>query len=153
MTGRICLIGRTSFIKDRTWEVREAADAAIEAGEVEPLVIVGIYNTGDRRLAEYTHERDWQMGGGEADDYGAAAHAGTDAVDRRALSREGGTGIHRAGRLFAGRAGVVVPGVEVWRTRLGGWGCFRRVCGGTTRASWGCWDRRLPSSSRSRACG
>jgi enterochelin esterase-like enzyme len=61
----------TSYIKGRTWMVREHADAAIEAGEVEPLVIVGIYNTGDRRLAEYTHEKDWQMGGGEADSYGA----------------------------------------------------------------------------------
>jgi len=61
---------RTSFIPGRTWEVREHADAAIEAGEVEPLIIVGIYNTGDRRLAEYTHERDWRMGGGEANEYG-----------------------------------------------------------------------------------
>jgi predicted alpha/beta superfamily hydrolase len=61
----------TSFIKGRTWMVREAADEGIEAGEVEPLVIVGIYNTGERRLAEYTHERDWQMGGGEGDSYGA----------------------------------------------------------------------------------
>jgi predicted alpha/beta superfamily hydrolase len=60
----------TSFIKGRTWQIRESADAAILAGEVEPLIIVGIYNTGDRRLAEYTHERDWQMGGGEADSYG-----------------------------------------------------------------------------------
>jgi predicted alpha/beta superfamily hydrolase len=54
----------------RTWQVREHADAAIEAGEVEPLIIVGIYNTGDRRMAEYTHERDWQRGGGEAAKYG-----------------------------------------------------------------------------------
>jgi predicted alpha/beta superfamily hydrolase len=61
---------RTSFIPGRTWQVRESTDEAIEAGEVEPLIIVGIYNTGDRRLAEYTHERDWQMGGGEADSYG-----------------------------------------------------------------------------------
>jgi enterochelin esterase-like enzyme len=60
----------TSFIKGRTWMVREAADEAIAAGEVEPLIIVGIYNTGDRRLAEYTPDRDWQMGGGEADAYG-----------------------------------------------------------------------------------
>jgi predicted alpha/beta superfamily hydrolase len=59
----------TSFA-GRAWDVREHADAAIEAGEVEPLVIVGIYNTGDRRLAEYTHERDWQRGGGEAAKYG-----------------------------------------------------------------------------------
>lgn len=60
----------TSFIPGRTWQVLEHADEAIEAGEVEPLVIVGIYNTGDRRLAEYTHERDWQRGGGEAAKYG-----------------------------------------------------------------------------------
>jgi predicted alpha/beta superfamily hydrolase len=61
---------QTSFIAGRTWQVREQADAAIEAGEAEPLVIVGIYNTGERRLAEYTHERDPQRGGGEADKYG-----------------------------------------------------------------------------------
>lgn len=60
----------TSFIQGRTWELGEQADEVIEAGEVEPLIIVGIYNTGDRRLAEYTHERDWQRGGGEADRYG-----------------------------------------------------------------------------------
>jgi enterochelin esterase-like enzyme len=60
---------RTSFIPGQTWEVREHADAAILAGEVEPLIIVGIYNT-ERRLAEYTHERDWRMGGGEAAHYG-----------------------------------------------------------------------------------
>jgi len=68
--GQNLFDGRTSFIPGRTWQVRESADAAIEAGEVAPLIIVGIYNTGDRRLAEYTHERDWQRGGGEAAKYG-----------------------------------------------------------------------------------
>jgi enterochelin esterase-like enzyme len=68
--GQNLFDGRTSFIPGRTWQVREHADAAIVAGELEPLVIVGIYNTGDRRLAEYTHERDWQRGGGEASKYG-----------------------------------------------------------------------------------
>ena len=43
--GQNLFDGRTSFVKDRTWMLREHADAAIEAGEVEPLVIVGIYNT------------------------------------------------------------------------------------------------------------
>ena len=63
---------KTSFIEGRTWQVREQADAAIEAGEVEPLVIVGIYNTGWHRLAEYTHERDPRRDpqSGEADKYG-----------------------------------------------------------------------------------
>ena len=60
---------QTSFA-GRTWQFREHADAAIDAREIEPLIIVGIYNTGDRRLAEYTHERDWQRGGGDAHRYG-----------------------------------------------------------------------------------
>lgn len=68
--GQNLFDGRMSFIPGRTWQMREQADEAIEAGEVEPLIIVGIYNTGDRRIAEYTHERDWQMGGGEAAEYG-----------------------------------------------------------------------------------
>ena len=68
--GQNLFDGRTSFIKDRTWQMREQADEMIESGQVEPLIIVGIYNTGDRRLAEYTHERDWQRGGGEANRYG-----------------------------------------------------------------------------------
>jgi predicted alpha/beta superfamily hydrolase len=68
--GQNLFDGRTSFIRGRTWEMREQADAAIERGAAEPLVIVGIYNGGDRRLAEYTPDRDWQMGGGEAANYG-----------------------------------------------------------------------------------
>ena len=40
--GQNLFDGRTSFVKDRTWQVREHADAGIEAGEVSPLVIVGI---------------------------------------------------------------------------------------------------------------
>jgi enterochelin esterase-like enzyme len=68
--GQNLFDGRTSFIPGRTWGMREQADAAIEAGEVEPLIIVGIYNTGDRRLPEYTPERDGERGGGEAAEYG-----------------------------------------------------------------------------------
>lgn len=61
---------RTSYIPGRTWKMLEHADAAIEAAEVEPLIIVGVYNTGERRVAEYTPEPDSQLGGGEADAYG-----------------------------------------------------------------------------------
>ena len=68
--GQNLFDGRTSFVAGRTWQVREHADEAIESGEVEPLIIVGIYNTGERRMAEYTHERDGQRGGGEAALYG-----------------------------------------------------------------------------------
>ena len=60
----------TSFVRGRTWRVAETADAAIEAGAVEPLVIAGVANGGERRLAEYTPSRDWKMGGGDAGKYG-----------------------------------------------------------------------------------
>ena len=60
----------TSFVPGRTWRVAETADAVIGAGEIEPLIIVGIANTGENRLAEYTPTRDWRMGGGDAQRYG-----------------------------------------------------------------------------------
>lgn len=60
----------TAFIRGRTWRVAETADAAIEAAAVEPLVIAGVANGGERRLAEYTPSRDWKMGGGDAAKYG-----------------------------------------------------------------------------------
>ncbi|HEY1499626.1 MAG TPA: alpha/beta hydrolase-fold protein [Acidobacteriaceae bacterium] len=59
----------TSFIRGKTWRVAENADDAIAAGEVEPLVIAGVANAGERRLAEYTPVRDWKLGGGEAGKY------------------------------------------------------------------------------------
>jgi enterochelin esterase-like enzyme len=59
----------TSFIPGRTWRVAESADDAIAAGEVEPLVIVGVANAGERRIAEYTPTRDMKLGGGEAGKY------------------------------------------------------------------------------------
>ncbi len=69
--GQNLFEAESSLVRGRSWRVREHADGAIESGEVEPLVIVGIHNTGARRLAEYTHEPHGQMGGGEADAYGA----------------------------------------------------------------------------------
>jgi predicted alpha/beta superfamily hydrolase len=60
----------TSFIKGNYWRVGETADALIAAGEVEPLVIVGIYNAGVKRIDEYTPFEDRRLGGGQADAYG-----------------------------------------------------------------------------------
>ncbi|WP_446743889.1 alpha/beta hydrolase [Silvibacterium acidisoli] len=60
----------TAFIPGRTWKVAEAADEAISCRMVEPLIIVGVANTGERRLAEYTPDADWKLGGGEAARYG-----------------------------------------------------------------------------------
>lgn len=56
------------------WEVDETAQGLILTGEISPLIIVGIYNTGAERLNEYTPvqaERGRMRGrGGQADRYG-----------------------------------------------------------------------------------
>lgn len=59
----------TSFGEE--WQVDESAQALISAGRIEPLVIVGIYNTGQYRVDEYTPTVEAEEGrGGHADDYG-----------------------------------------------------------------------------------
>jgi predicted alpha/beta superfamily hydrolase len=60
----------TSFIPGNYWRMGETADGLIEAGTIEPLIIVGIYNTGERRIDEYTPVEDSRLGGGRADAYG-----------------------------------------------------------------------------------
>src|SRR5829696_5261560 len=59
----------TSFRGDH-WRVGETATELIAGGRIEPLIIVGIYNTGEARLDEYTPIGDKKLGGGHADDYG-----------------------------------------------------------------------------------
>ncbi len=60
----------TSFIKGQYWQVGETADRLVLGGEIEPVVIVGIYNTGVHRIDEYTPVEDRRLGGGQADAYG-----------------------------------------------------------------------------------
>ncbi len=60
----------TSFIKGNYWHMGETADDLIVTGAVEPVIIVGIYNTGERRIDEYTPVEDKRLGGGQADAYG-----------------------------------------------------------------------------------
>jgi enterochelin esterase-like enzyme len=59
----------TSFIPGMDWKVGETADALIVQGKIRPLVVVGIYNTGKKRVQEYTPSRDRKRVGG-ADKYG-----------------------------------------------------------------------------------
>jgi enterochelin esterase-like enzyme len=60
----------TSFIRGQTWRVAETADEVMGAGQAAPVVIAGVANGGEKRLAEYTPSRDWKMGGGDAGRYG-----------------------------------------------------------------------------------
>ena len=60
-----------AFVKGQHWRIGETATALIEAGRIPPLLIVGIDNTGARRLHEYTPTYDRRRGGGGAEAYGA----------------------------------------------------------------------------------
>jgi predicted alpha/beta superfamily hydrolase len=68
--GQNLFDGRSSYIADHTWCVSETADALTEAGKIEPVIFVGVANTGVRRMMEYTPTRDARLGGGGGDRYG-----------------------------------------------------------------------------------
>ena len=69
--GQNLFDGATSFIPGQEWRADEAAQSLIAVGKIEPLIIVGIYNTGKDRIDEYTPALDakYKMGG-KADLYG-----------------------------------------------------------------------------------
>ena len=60
----------TAYVRGMDWKVDETADALIRAGKIEPLIIVGVFNTGEHRIEEYTPTRDRKLGGGHAELYG-----------------------------------------------------------------------------------
>ncbi len=68
--GQNLFDGRTSYIAGKTWDANTTADRLAEEGEIEPVILVGVANTGLRRMAEYTPTRDYRMGGGEGRSYG-----------------------------------------------------------------------------------
>ncbi|HEY4009358.1 MAG TPA: alpha/beta hydrolase-fold protein [Acidobacteriaceae bacterium] len=68
--GQNLFDGRTSYIPDHTWRVHTTADRLTRDGLIEPVILVGINNTGLRRMAEYTPSRDMRLRGGDGDLYG-----------------------------------------------------------------------------------
>lgn len=67
--GQNLFDGTTSYIAGRTWNAQTTADELTLAGCIEPVILVGVANTGLRRMAEYTPTRDFKMGGGEGRSY------------------------------------------------------------------------------------
>jgi predicted alpha/beta superfamily hydrolase len=66
--GQNLFDGATSFIPGQDWHVGQTADDCIQSGIVEPLIIVGMYNT-KARIREYTPTHVPKLGGGRADRY------------------------------------------------------------------------------------
>ncbi len=63
------LFDRATAFAGVDWNIQGAADRLIGTGSVQPLIIVGIYNTGKSRIHEYTPTKAPKLGGGRADRY------------------------------------------------------------------------------------
>ncbi len=68
--GQNLMDGRTSYVTGCTWCAHTTADRLTRERLIEPLILVGINNTGLRRMAEYTPTKDNRFGGGEGPLYG-----------------------------------------------------------------------------------
>jgi predicted alpha/beta superfamily hydrolase len=68
--GQNLFDGRTSYVAGQTWRAHTTADRLTAAGAITPLILVGVANTGVRRMDEYTPTRDVKLGGGEGASYG-----------------------------------------------------------------------------------
>jgi predicted alpha/beta superfamily hydrolase len=103
--GQNLFDGSTSFIKGQDWHVGQTADLEIHAGKVEPLIIVGIYNTGKARIREYTPTKAPKLGGGRADRYGKFLLEEVMPFVHREYRAEGGP--HRTGIGGSSLGGLV----------------------------------------------
>ena len=65
------IFDRATAFGGEEWHVDETASALVGQGQIEPLIVVGIYNAGEKRLDEYTPTRvEAKGGGGGAEAYG-----------------------------------------------------------------------------------
>jgi predicted alpha/beta superfamily hydrolase len=102
------------------WQVDETTEQLIQAGRVEPLIIVGVSNTMDR-IPEYTPVPDSKYGGGNADAYGRfLVEELKPMIDARYRTRPGAADTGLAGSSLGGLVslylGMKYPGTF---TRLG----------------------------------
>jgi predicted alpha/beta superfamily hydrolase len=99
------------------WWADVTADCLIRAGAIEPPILVGIYNTGVRRISEYTPTRDpRRRKGGKADRYAQMlARELKPFIDREYRTKRGavdtGVGGSSLGGLVSLEAGLLYPRV------------------------------------------
>jgi predicted alpha/beta superfamily hydrolase len=67
--GQNLFDGDLSYVKGSTWRAGSTADEEIAGGRVEPIILVGVANTGVERMAEYTPTVDYRLGGGRGPFY------------------------------------------------------------------------------------
>ncbi len=69
--GQNVFDGATAFLSGQEWRVDETAETLIHSGQIEPVIVVAIYNAGKERIDEYTPSADSSVHqGGKARLYG-----------------------------------------------------------------------------------
>jgi predicted alpha/beta superfamily hydrolase len=110
------LFDRATAFGGNEWGVDEHAEHLIGTGEIEPLIVVGVYNTGEERIAEYTPTADPKHpAGGKGHLYGRflveELKPFVDGHYRTAAGRENtGLGGSSLGGLIALYTGLRYPG-------------------------------------------
>ena len=123
----------TAYVPGKHWRVDQTAEVLIREGRVEPLIIVGIYHAGAKRVDEYTPTKDSKRHGGKATQYlRALTEEIKPFIDKtyRTLPCAHNTGIGGSslGGLFTLYAGLVCPDV------------FSKLAA-MSPSAW--WDKRL----------
>ncbi len=99
------------------WQADITADELITGGTIEPIVMVGVYNTGAHRVSEYTPTRDPGTGkGGKGGRYARMlAHELKPFIDReyrtKTSAADTAVGGSSLGGLVSLEAGLLYPGV------------------------------------------
>jgi len=106
----------TAFLGN-DWHADTTADDLIRQGRIEPLLVVGIYNTGVRRISEYTPTRDRRLRkGGKAERYAQMlAREVKPFIDHEYRTRKGaadtGVGGSSLGAMVSLVTGLIYPRV------------------------------------------
>lgn len=99
------------------WHADVTADDLIDRGLIEPIIIVGLYNTGVRRVSEYTPTRDpYRRKGGKGDRYAKMIAREVkpfidSAFRTRRSAEDTGVGGSSLGGLVSLEAGLLYPRV------------------------------------------
>lgn len=106
----------TSYVPGKPWRMDQSAEVSIREGRVEPLIIVGIYHAGEKRVDEYAPTKDAKRHGGKAAKYlRALTEEIKPFIDKnyRTLPGANNTGIGGSslGGLFTLYAGLQCPEV------------------------------------------
>ena len=59
----------TSYVPGKDWRVDQTAQKLIRDGRIQPVIIVGIYHAGEKRVDDYTPTKDAKRNGGKASKY------------------------------------------------------------------------------------